>query len=171
MNELKRTKTEKIIEKGIFGSRWLLIPFYYGLTIVMIIYTFVYIKEIIHLVAHINEITTSDAMMTVLEIIDIVMIANLVKMIITGSYHSFVCKDHGYENEKASSWMLKIKIATSIVVVSSIHLLQTFIHLDKQSVGWDIIQKQMAIHGIFIAGALALGIIEYLHEKIQYNKE
>jgi uncharacterized membrane protein YqhA len=55
------------------------------------------------------------------------MIAIFVKMIITGSYHSFVDKNHGQPNESSSSGMLKVKLATSIMGVSSIHLLQSFI--------------------------------------------
>ena len=54
-------------------------------------------------------------MMTALELVDITMIANLIKMIITGSYTSFVNKFHKAPGEKVSSGMLKVKMSTSLV--------------------------------------------------------
>ena len=66
----------------------------------MVIYTWVYSKEVFGLVADVNRITKEDVMLLILEIVDIVMIANLVKMIITGSYNSFVDKSHSDDSEK-----------------------------------------------------------------------
>ncbi len=158
---------KKLIENVIFGSRWLLIPFYLGLIVVMSIYTLVYTKEIFHLVAEIGHITKESVMLLILEIVDIVMIANLVKMIITGSYNSFVDKGHGIQGENVSSGMLKVKMSTSLIGVSSIHLLQTFIN--ASAVSWDELNKQLLIHGSFLVGSLILAIIDYLHEKAEAN--
>ena len=158
---------KKFIENLIFGSRWLLIPFYLGLIVVMTIYTFVYVKEIFHLVAEIGDITKENVMLMILELVDIVMIANLVKMIITGSYNSFVDKSHGITGENISSGMLKVKMSTSLIGVSSIHLLQTFIN--ASAISWDELNKQMLIHGSFLVGSLILAIIDYLHEKSEAN--
>ena len=102
-------------------------------------------------------------MLMILEIVDIVMIANLVKMIITGSYTSFVDKTHGNVCESSSSGMLKVKMGTSLIGVSSIHLLQTFIN--ASGTDWEDIKKQLLIHSIFIVGALVLSVIDYLHMK------
>ena len=134
---------KKLVESLIFGSRWLLIPFYLGLIVVMTIYTFVYVKEIVHLVSEVDHITKENVMLMILELVDIVMIANLVKMIITGSYNSFVDKSHGFTGENISSGMLKVKMSTSLIGVSSIHLLQTFIN--ASAVTWDELNKQMLI--------------------------
>ena len=158
---------KKLVENLIFGSRWLLIPFYLGLIVVMTIYTFVYTKEILHLVSEVNHITKEEVMLMILELVDIVMIANLVKMIITGSYNSFVDKSHGVDGENVSSGMLKVKMSTSLIGVSSIHLLQTFIN--ASAISWDVLNKQMLIHGSFLVGSLILAIIDYLHEKAEAN--
>lgn len=158
---------KKKIEDLIFGSKWLLIPFYLGLIVVMIIYTWVYSKEVFGLVADINRITKEDAMLLILEIVDIVMIANLVKMIITGSYNSFVDKSHSDDSEKISSGMLKVKMSTSLIGVSSIHLLQTFINVSN--VETEDLNKQLMIHGTFLIGALILSIIDFLHVKSESN--
>ncbi len=101
--------------------------------------------------------------METLEAVDIVMIANLVKMIITGSYNSFVSKTHGVDGEQVSSGALKVKMATSVMGVSSIHLLQTFIN--AANITDDVMHRQLLIHGTFIVGALALAVIDYLHSK------
>ena len=152
---------KKFIENIIFGSRWILIPSYIGLIAVMIIYTFGYIGEVVHLIGNFRELTREDLMLIILELVDVVMILNLVKMIITGSYNSFVDKTHGVDGENVSSGMLKVKMSTSLIGVSSIHLLQTFIN--ASAITWDSLNKQLLI------GSLILAIIDYLHEKAEAN--
>ena len=154
---------KKLIEKVIFSSKWLLITFYLGLFAVMLVYTYVYIGEIVNLIRESRGLTKDVVLLATLELVDIVMIANLVKMIITGSYNSFVSKTHGYSGENVSSGMLKVKMSTSLIGVSSIHLLQTFIN--ASNIQWNDILKQLAIHGTFVLGALVLAIIDWLHAK------
>lgn len=154
---------KKLIERIIFSARWLLIPFYLGLFITMLIYTYVYIREIFFLIQGARTITKDVVLLATLELVDIVMIANLVKMIITGSYNSFVDKHHGYEGENISSGMLKVKMSTSLIGVTSIHLLQSFINAQKED--WPALQKQIIIHGVFLIGAMMLAVIDYLHVK------
>ncbi len=147
-------KIKKFIEFIIFSSKWLLIPFY-----LYLFYTLVHLM--IHFVpdGHIG----SETLMATLEAVDVVMIANLVKMIITGSYNSFVDKNHEEASEKVSSGLLKVKMSTSVMGVSSIHLLQSFI--SAETLDWDTIWKQVLIHGVFIIGSAFLAWIDYLHEK------
>jgi uncharacterized protein (TIGR00645 family) len=145
---------KKFIETIIFSSKWLLIPFY-----LYLFWTLIYLM--IHFVpdGHIG----SETLMATLEAVDVVMIANLVKMIITGSYNSFVDKNHEEASEKVSSGLLKVKMSTSVMGVSSIHLLQSFI--SAEYLDWDTIWKQVLIHGVFIVGSGFLAWIDYLHEK------
>ena len=145
---------KKIVETIIFSSKWLLIPFY-----LYLFWTLIYLM--IHFVpdGHIG----SETLMATLEAVDVVMIANLVKMIITGSYNSFVDKNHEEASEKVSSGLLKVKMSTSVMGVSSIHLLQSFI--SAETLEWDTIWKQVLIHGVFIVGSGFLAWIDYLHCK------
>ena len=106
-----------------------------------------------------------ESMLVVLWIVDMAMIAYLMKMIITGSYHSFIAKDHGDTSEKASSGLLKVKMATSLIGVSSIHLLERFAGIEKLGLEWDQLYKMLWIHFSFLIGALVLAVIDYLHEK------
>ena len=159
-------EVKKFIETIIFAAKWILIPFYLGLFITMFIYTYVYIEQIIHLLSITKGITRDEVLLTTLELVDIVMIANLIKMIITGSYNSFVDKRHGYAGENVSSNMLKIKISTSIIGVSAVHLLQTFIN--SENVSMENIKKQLAIHCTFLIGAFVLAMIDFLHAKSEH---
>lgn len=138
----------------IFYSKWLVIPFLIKLFFTLGVLLYHFVLE--------NHISNEDLMST-LEAVDTVMVATLVKMIITGSYHSFVDKNHGEPGENSSSGLLKVKLASSIMGVTSIHLLQTFINVEHLS--WETINKQLIIHGIFMVGCLVLAIVDYLHCK------
>lgn len=104
-----------------------------------------------------------------LEDVDIVMIANLVKMIITGSYTSSVNKNHGEANERVSSGMLKVKIGMSLIGVSSIYLLTEF--LNDRPISQEMLFKLLTIHGAFLIGALIMSIMDYLHVKSDCMKD
>jgi uncharacterized protein (TIGR00645 family) len=162
MNKTSQS-VKKLVENIIFSSRWLLIPFYLGLFVAMLVYTYVYIQDIVHLIQISKTITKDAVLLATLELVDIVMIANLVKMIIVGSYTSFVDKEHDFKADKVSSGMLKVKMSTSLIGVSSIHLLQSFINSEHSN--WEDLRKQLIIHVVFLIGALVLAIIDYLHEK------
>ena len=100
-------------------------------------------------------------MLAILGLIDITMIANLIKMIISGSYQSFVEKMPNDHSEKMSSGMLKVKMGTSLIGVSSIHLLQAFINAAQIS-SREIIVK-VGIHLVFLLSTVGLAYIDYLH--------
>lgn len=159
----QENKIKRAVETGLFGSRWILMLFYFGLVVALGAYAITYFMEIIHLVSFIGKATPDVIMMIILELIDMVMIASLVKMMFTGSYHAFIDKHHHYPDEKSSSGFLKIKIATGLIGVSAIHLLQSF--MIAETVEWDKIYKQLAIHGAFLAGAITLSLVEYIHDK------
>lgn len=165
-------KLQNIIEKVLFGSRWLLVPFYVGLIFALGVYMIVDTKEVWHMLVHATTMDRETAMLVLLELVDMAMIAALVKMIITGGYTSFVNKNHGQNSDKASSGTLKVKMSTSLVGVSSIHLLQKFI--DLHLLPWDDLSKLLAIHASFLIGSLVLAYIELIHvksEKIEHDIE
>ena len=151
----------RILELVLFNIRWALIPFYLGLVAVLLYYGIAYFHEL-WVFLHATATNIDGVKIFALDTIDIVMVANLIKMIITGSYNSFVSKGHGYINENISSGELKIKIATSVVVLSMIHLLKSFISTE---LSWFLVQKQLIIFGAFVVTALILAIIEYIHSK------
>ena len=116
----------RYLEIVLFNIRWFLIPFYFGLVAVLVFYGVAYFEELFKFLLN-RGASMDDVKLFALDTIDIVMVANLIKLIITGSYNSFVSKNHGYTAENISSGELKIKIATSIVVLAMIHLLKSFV--------------------------------------------
>lgn len=159
----KENKFQSIIESILFGSKWLLVPIYLGLMIGLGVYVYTDTLEVIHMVYRGLSLSTQQSMLILLELVDMAMIANLVKMVITGSYTSFVSKNHKENTERVSSGLLKVKMSTSLVGVSSFHLLQIFI--EAKTISWDVLNKQLAIHGAFLIGSIVLAIIEFLHVK------
>ena len=152
-----------LIEKIIYQSRWVLVPFYLGLIIAQCLYCVKFCETLWETLSHFRSMDETSFMLAVLTLIDIVMLANLLKMIITGSYQTFVDKiDHDHA-EKVSSGLLKVKMGSSLVGVSSIHLLQAFINSSTLS-DRDLIVKT-GIHMIFLVSTIGLAYIDYLHHK------
>lgn len=150
-------KRKALVETIIFNIKWMLIPAYLNLAWFLLTLIF-------NFIAH--QHVSSEMLMECLEAVDIVMIANLIVMIITGSYTSFISKSHNSETEKTSSGLLKVKMSTSILGVTTVHLLKTFIECSGDAIpNWDLIYKQCFIHGMFMVGSLILAIIDYLHSK------
>ena len=173
-------KNKTLLEKTLFSSKWLLIPFYIGLIISLAVFAYIDIKETFHMITCINGVTEldgtihsmteEDGMMMLLKLIDLTMIANLVKLIIVGSYTSFFKKHVDEEgttdpNLNTSSGVLKVKMATALIGVSSINLLQTFIKPGELDT--VMLNKQLIIHGAFLLGALVLAAIDWLHVKAE----
>jgi uncharacterized protein (TIGR00645 family) len=165
------SKFETVFEKIIFSSRWLQAPLYAGLIIGGMLYTYKYLVELIHLCTSINEITETALMLGVLTLVDITMVANLLIMVIVGGYSTFVSRLDIDQHEDKPEWLqkidagsLKVKLAGSLVGVSSIHLLQTFINIknnESEHVMWQVI-----IHVVFLFSALMLAYTEkILHQK------
>lgn len=157
MNRLK-----KLIERILFDSKAILIFFYFGLIIGMCCYAWVYAKEVWHLLVEVNVFTKESIMLAVLELVDMVMIAWLVRSIITGSYNSAVSKEHGFAGENITSGLLKVKMSTSIITVSTIWMLQSYIN--AAHVSWDHLIKQTLVHLVFLGTGIALAYAEYLHD-------
>ena len=164
-------KVESIFEKLIFASRWLQAPLYAGLIVGGVLYAYKFLMELIHLLVTIDEITESELMLGVLTLVDITMVANLLIMVIIGGYSTFVSRIDIDNHEDKPEWLqkvdagtLKVKLAGSLVGVSGIHLLQTFINIenqDTQHVMWQVI-----IHVVFLFSSIMLAYSDQiLHQK------
>src|SRR5690606_2729725 len=121
----------------IFSSRWLQLPLYLGLSVAQGVYVLLFLKELWHLVAHATSFGEMDIMLMVLGLIDVVMISNLLVMVIVGGYETFVSRLRLENHPDQPEWLshvnaavLKVKLATAIIGISSIHLLATFIEAE-----------------------------------------
>ena len=140
------------------------------------IYMIVDVKEFIHYAQHFKTLSKESATLTIIEMIDLAMIAALCKMIITGGYNSFVSKSHGYPDENIGSGLLKIKMATSLIGVTSISLLAKSINLSVLNpnvppISWDELYKLGFIHILFLVGAIVLSFVDHLHLKTEIQLE
>jgi len=118
----------------IFASRWLQVPLYLGLIVAQCVYVFLFGKELWHLLHDANSLGEQQIMLIVLGLIDVVMISNLLIMVIVGGYETFVSRLNLEGHPDQPEWLnhvnasvLKVKLAMSIIGISSIHLLKTFI--------------------------------------------
>jgi uncharacterized protein (TIGR00645 family) len=145
----------------IFASRWLQLPLYLGLIVAQCVYVALFLKELWHLVTHTMTFTEQEIMLVVLGLIDVVMISNLLIMVIVGGYETFVSRLNLQDHPDQPEWLshvnasvLKVKLATAIIGISSIHLLKTFINAEnytEKTLLW-----QTAIHLAFLLSALAV---------------
>ncbi|MBL8511794.1 MAG: TIGR00645 family protein [Betaproteobacteria bacterium] len=166
----------------IFWSRWLQMPLYVGLIVAQGVYVFHFWVELVHLVeaAFGNEaalkaliesvgyktttaprLNEAVIMLVVLALIDVVMISNLLIMVIVGGYETFVSRLDLRGHPDQPEWLshvnasvLKVKLATAIIGISSIHLLKTFINAanyDEKVLLW-----QTMIHVAFLLSAMAI---------------
>lgn len=171
---------KKPLENFIFWSRWLQAPLYLGLIVAQGVYVYLFMMELWHLVSaafssgHISE---TETMLVVLGLIDVVMIANLLIMVIIGGYETFVSRLDLEGHPDQPEWLshvnagvLKIKLSTAIIGISSIHLLKTFIN--AANLTQHAIQWQVVIHVVFLFSALAMAMVDkIMNQTLQLAKD
>lgn len=161
---------ERMLEGSIFASRWLQAPLYAGLIIAQMIYVCQFFGELWHLAHSFMEpgdieVVGQKIMIGILGLIDVVMVANLVIMVVIGGYATFVSRLDLDGKVDKPEWLghinagvLKIKLGTALISISSIHLLKTFIQVREP--GFKIINEailwQVAIHMLFLISAVVL---------------
>jgi len=171
----------------IFASRWLQLPLYLGLILAQAVYVFHFWVELVHLIEAafgnqqaLTQLVTSIGyksdvvvtglnetiiMLVVLALIDVVMISNLLIMVIVGGYETFVSRLRLEGHPDQPEWLshvnasvLKVKLATAIIGISSIHLLKTFINAANYSE--KVLLWQTVIHIAFLFSALAIALAD-----------
>lgn len=160
-------KQSNIMTNILFGSRWLQLPLYLGLILAQAVYVYFFGVELIHLIQHTTTIKEADIMLIVLGLIDVVMISNLLIMVIVGGYETFVSRLNLKGHPDEPDWLshvnanlLKVKLATAIIGISSIHLLKTFIN--AANLTQEVMMWQTIIHMTFVVSAVAIAYIDKL---------
>ncbi len=163
------SKGPQQLERFIFLSRWLQAPLYLGLIVAQGIYVWLFMAELGHLLMSVFEsgghISETETMLVVLGLIDVVMIANLLIMVIIGGYETFVSRLDLEGHPDQPEWLshvnagvLKIKLSTAIIGISSIHLLKTFIN--AANIAEHTIMWQVIIHVVFLVSAFAMAMVD-----------
>jgi uncharacterized protein (TIGR00645 family) len=153
---------ELMVERVILASRWLLVIFYLGLAIALAVYAVTFGAKLWDFISHVFSIDEADAILKMLGLIDAALVASLVVMVIISGYENFVSR---FDDEESVHWLgeidagsLKIKVASTIVAISSIHLLQVFLNVHiftGEQLMWYTI-----IHLAFVFSALFLAFID-----------
>jgi uncharacterized protein (TIGR00645 family) len=156
---------QQLLENIIFASRWIQAPLYVGLIVAGILYAYKFAEHLWHMIHGIQSLDETMIMLGVLTLVDITMVANLLVMVIVGGYATFVSRLDIDGHPDKPDWLdhidagtMKVKLAGSLVGVSGIHLLQTFINvkeLDEKAVMWQVI-----IHTVFLLSSIMLAWTE-----------
>ncbi|SFU44369.1 TIGR00645 family protein [Paenacidovorax caeni] len=186
---IRRGSALSTLPSLIFASRWLQLPLYLGLIAAQAVYVFHFWVELVHLLeavfgsekalqalvtsigykadAPITSLNETVIMLVVLALIDVVMISNLLIMVIVGGYETFVSRMNLEEHPDQPEWLshvnasvLKVKLATAIIGISSIHLLKTFINAGNYDT--KVLMWQSIIHITFLLSALAIALTDRL---------
>lgn len=153
---------ENTLERLIFGSRWLLAPFYLGLVLALALLLVKFGKEFVHFVPLVFVADGGEVIIGLLSLIDVVMVANLLIIIVFAGYENFVSRIDTGDHEDRPSWMghvgfaeLKMKLIGSIVAISGIELLKAFMHVDSltnEQLAWKVgIHMTFVISGVLFA--------------------
>ncbi|KTC88050.1 MULTISPECIES: TIGR00645 family protein [Legionella] len=169
-------KLKTIIGHAFFMGRWLQLPLYIGLLVILAAYVYRYLIELAHLVININGFDDTHIMLGVLDLIDVVMIANLLIMVVLGGYETFISRLDLHTHPDQPEWLdhldagaMKIKLALALIGISSIHLLRTFIDPTKQTnytVMWQVV-----IHLTLLVSVLSIAFANRLLTKTQEENE
>ncbi|MBH1963534.1 MAG: TIGR00645 family protein [Comamonadaceae bacterium] len=181
----------------VFASRWLQVPLYLGLIAAQGVYVVHFLVELWHLIqaafgdqhalealvnaigykstVPVTSLNETVIMLVVLALIDVVMISNLLIMVIVGGYETFVSRLNLEGHRDQPEWLshvnasvLKVKLALSIIGISSIHLLKTFINADNYSE--KVLIAQTVIHAVFLLSAMAIAYTDKLMSSTAHDK-
>ncbi|MDP2065697.1 MAG: YqhA family protein [Burkholderiaceae bacterium] len=184
-----KTSPLRPLPRLIFASRWLQLPLYLGLILAQGVYVVHFLVELLHLIeaafgsqtalqalissigykttAPITSLNETVIMLVVLALIDVVMISNLLIMVIVGGFETFVSRMDLEGHRDQPEWLshvnasvLKVKLATAIIGISSIHLLKTFINADNYTD--RVLIAQTVIHIAFLLSAMAIAYTDKL---------
>lgn len=157
---------ELLVERIILASRWLLVVFYLILAAALAVYAIAMVKKFVLIAAKILTLAESDVILAMLSLIDAALVASLIVMVMISGYENFVSR---FDDETELTWLgkigassLKVKIASSIVAISSIHLLQVFLNATKYPN--DKIMWTTIVHLTFVISALGLAYMDRIQQ-------
>jgi uncharacterized protein (TIGR00645 family) len=164
---------EKLIEKFLFGSRWLLAPVYLGMSLALVALGYKFFQTLFHVFVTLNSLSEANLVLELLAMIDMGLVGSLIVMVTFSSYENFVSRLDVEEGTEKLGWLgkldassLKLKVAASIVAISSIHLLKMFMNLGAPATAavepptesqlmWGVI-----IHLTFVVSAVLMGVLD-----------
>ena len=159
---------ERIIERLLYASRWVLAPIYLGLSAGLFLLGMKFFQEVVHTIPLVMQMKEADLILLVLSLVDIALVGGLLIMVMLSGYENFVSRIDVSEDAEKLSWLgklefgsLKQKVAASIVAISSIHLLKAFMnapHTPNDKLMWYVI-----IHLTFVLSAIGMAFVDRMN--------
>lgn len=160
-------KPERLVESLMLGSRWLLVPLYFVLMAILVIFAVKALQELGHLFMHVTEITEAELVLAVLSLIDMTLVASLLVMVALSGYETFVSRFDTVGEMEKPGWLgkldpgtVKLKLAASIVAISAIHLLK--LYMTAQTFDAERVLVMTTVHLAFVVSALLLAWVDKL---------
>lgn len=163
-------RIENVIEAIIYGSRWILTPFYLGLIVTIVILLVKFLHEFLHMLTHFVVSTESEVVLSILTLVDMSLVANLLLIVTFAGYENFVSKIDCAEDEDRPEWMgkvnyagLKMKLIASIVAISAVELLKSFVNVaasDNRELAWKV-----GIHVVLLFSGLLFALMDRVAEE------
>jgi uncharacterized protein (TIGR00645 family) len=162
---------ERILERGLFASRWLMAPFYVGLVGALMAMLWVFFQELIHDIPRVPNMDAEGAIVMALSLIDLSLSANLLIIVIFSGYENFVSKIDIGDHADRPAWMgqvdfsgLKMKLIASIVAISAIALLKAFLSLTEPGAVLDQAKLMWltVLHITFVISGVLLALMDWL---------
>lgn len=154
-------RLEQGFEYVVFASRWIQAPLYAGLIVAELLYAYKFIVELGEMIHNVRELTETIFMLGILSLVDITMVANLLTMVVIGGYATFVSKLDLEGHKDRPDWLshvdpgtIKVKLAASLIGISSIHLLKAFVNVTNETP--ENIKWKILIHLTFLGSAILL---------------
>jgi uncharacterized protein (TIGR00645 family) len=158
---------ERFLENAMYASRWLLAPIYFGLSLGLLALMLKFFQEVFHVLPNIFSMAESDLILVLLSMVDMSLVGGLLVMVMMSGYENFVSQLDIDENKEKLSWLgkmdsssLKMKVAASIVAISSIHLLRVF--MDARNIETQYLMWYVIIHMTFVISAVLMGVLDKL---------
>lgn len=158
---------ERLIERSLFASRWMLAPMYLGLVVAVAALVWIFGVELLRFVLSIPTMSVDDAILGVLALIDLSLAANLLMIVIFSGYENFVSRMDIADHKDRPDWQgdvdfaaLKLKLVASIVAISGIHLLKIF--MDVQKYDTEQIRWMVIIHLVFVVSGVLLAAMDWI---------
>ena len=156
---------ERFIENAMYASRWILAPIYFGLSLGLLALALKFFQEVFHVIPNVFALSESDLILVILSLIDMALVGGLLVKVMISGYENFVSQLDIDEHKEKLSWLgtmdstsLKMKVAASIVAISSIHLLRVF--MDARNIEPQYLMWYVIIHMTFVISAFAMGYLD-----------
>lgn len=173
MQMAQKNSLERVFERGLFASRWLMAPMYLGLSVALAMLTVIFVRELVYYVPQVLTLEPEQVILVVLTLIDLTLAANLLLIVLFSGYENFVSKLDIDEGVDRPAWMgtvdfsaLKMKLIASIVAISAIDLLKRFFDIGEMSVDPVKAERELywlvVVHLTFVISGVLMALMDWL---------